>query len=64
MGDLVLHPTHWLFTQFKHPCCPECQREILPLTPITIEELDDGGTMFRHIECDVNSKNEGGNKCI
>ena len=51
MGDLVLHPTHWLFKQFKHPSCPECQREILPLTPVDIEDLPDGRKMFRHAEC-------------
>jgi hypothetical protein len=51
MGDLVLHPTHWLFRQFKHPACPECQTEILPLTPVDIEELPNGSKMFRHAEC-------------
>lgn len=48
---IVLHPMHWLFKQFKHPMCPECQREIMPLTAVDIEEQDDGRTMFRHAEC-------------
>jgi hypothetical protein len=57
MGDLLLHPTHWLFKQFSHPCCPECKREILPLTPIDAENLDDGKIMFRHAECVLKPEN-------
>lgn len=51
MGDLFLHPQHWLFKQFEHPACPECQQEIFPLTPVEMEELADGRIMFRHAEC-------------
>jgi len=51
MGDLLLHPTHPLFKQLARPTCPECQREIFPMTPIEIEELPDGKQMYRHKEC-------------
>ena len=51
MGDLLLHPTHWLWKQLPHPICPECRLEIFPMTPVDIEYLDDGRAMFRHAEC-------------
>ncbi len=51
MGEIVLHPEHPLFKQFRHVACPECRREILPMTPIAIEMLPDGRALFRHAEC-------------
>ena len=51
MGDLLLHPTHPLFKQLQHPTCPECQREIFPMTPVELEELPTGQIMYRHEEC-------------
>jgi hypothetical protein len=52
MGDLLLHPTHWLFVQLKHPGCKGgCGEEIFPMTPVEIEELPNGQMMFWHKEC-------------
>jgi hypothetical protein len=53
-GELVLHPQHPLFLQFQHPACPECKREIFPMTPVDLEYRDDGLIMFRHAECAQN----------
>ncbi len=54
MGEAVLHPEHWLFKQFKHPMCPECRCEIVPMEPIDMEQLEDGKIMFRHEGCAYN----------
>jgi hypothetical protein len=51
MGDLLLHPTHWLWNSGPHPICPECRREIFAMTPVEIEILPDGRGMVRHAEC-------------
>lgn len=51
---MVLHPMHTLFRQCLHPNCPVCQREIIPLTPVEIEWLDDGRFLVRHAECGKN----------
>jgi hypothetical protein len=53
-GQLVLHPTHWLWKGGPHPACPVCRREILPLTPVVMEDLDDGRTLVVHEECHDN----------
>jgi len=60
MGDLLLHPTHPLFKQFKQPMCPECKREIFPMTPVDLEPLDNGLTMYRHEKCAKTEETEGG----
>ena len=51
MGDLLLHPTHWLFGLVPYPVCPECRQRILPLTPVAAEDLADDRQIFRHAEC-------------
>ena len=58
MGELVLHPTHWLFGQKNRPICPECGREIVPLQPITTEDLPGNKIMFRHAECAAGGGND------
>ena len=50
---IVLHPKHELFVQFEHPACPVCLGEILPGTPVVIQELDDksGYYIVLHEKC-------------
>lgn len=62
MSDVVyLHPTVWtrgLFANTKHPLCPECRAEILPGTPVVIDEDEASGlTWVRHEAC---AKPDGG----
>lgn len=49
---LILHPNHELFTQLRHPMCPECGREILPWSAVVYEELDDGRYLVKHECCE------------
>ncbi len=51
MGDLLLFPTHPVFKGRNHLECPTCRKEIVPMTPIDLELLDDGRVMLRHAEC-------------
>ena len=50
-GELLLHPTHWLYKGHNIPRCPECLKAIEPMTPVEVEELPDGLQMFRHAKC-------------
>ncbi len=51
-GILILHPNHWLFHQLEHPKCDSgCGQEIFPLTPVEIEDLENGQVMFWHASC-------------
>lgn len=51
MAEIVLHPNHWLFQQVAHPVCPECGAEIVPGTPVDIEEEGPNRFRFRHKGC-------------
>ena len=41
MGDLVLHPTHYIFQNGQQPACPICEQALLPMTPVVIAKTDD-----------------------
>lgn len=49
--NLVLHPTHPLFVQLKHPRCRGCNSEIKPGQPVDYTILEDGRTLWRHAGC-------------
>jgi len=54
MGDLLLFPTWWTIGPFKnhlHPACSVCKAEILPMTPVEVEVLEDHRVMVFHRDC-------------
>lgn len=54
MGDLLLFPTWWTIGPFKHhlhPACLVCKAEILPMTPVEIDRLEDNRVMVYHKDC-------------
>ena len=57
-GILILHPALWPKMGWTHPRCDSgCGQEIFPLTPVEIEDLENGQVMFWHKEC-WNKRNE------
>ncbi len=51
-GILILHPALWPKMGWTHPRCDSgCGLEIFPLTPVEIEDLENGQVMFWHQEC-------------
>ena len=51
-GIMILHPALWPKMGWTHLRCDSgCGLEIFPLTPVEIEDLENGQVMFWHKEC-------------
>ncbi len=51
MGELILHPTHWLFKQCRRPVCPACRREIVAGDAVVMEDAGEDKVLFKHAGC-------------